>query len=56
LRQKTKNGTICAAFCPFLSIICGPRRSEVPYFKLSIVDQQRTVWWSRNYLIFDLSA
>jgi len=44
LRQKTKNGAICAAFCPFLSIICGPRCSEVPYFKLSIVDQQQPFW------------
>tara|TARA_B110000285_G_C14890111_1_gene498140 strand:- start:531 stop:782 length:252 start_codon:yes stop_codon:yes gene_type:complete len=37
-------GGISATFCPVLSTVCGPRCSEVPYFKLSIVDQQQPFW------------
>jgi hypothetical protein len=44
LRQKQKSSAFCATFCPVLSTVCGPRCSKVPYFKLSIVDQQQPFW------------
>jgi len=44
LRHKRRNGTICAVSCPFMSAECGLHFLEVPYFMLSIVDQQQPFW------------
>jgi len=44
LRRFYFFGGISATLCPFLSTECGPRCYEVPYFMLSIVDQQQPFW------------
>ena len=48
--QKTKVSPIWAVFCPLLSTECGLHFFEALYFKLSIVNQQQRIWWSRQDL------